>query len=113
MKRRCVVALRRLLRLADYAVTTFESGEEFLASLDTAQPDCVLLDVHMPGITGLAVHARMRAAHVAVPVVFITASDTLNIEQSANAAGAQLLRKPFSNDALLVAVATAIRGVDE
>lgn len=107
------VALRRLLRLADYAVTTFESGEAFLASLDTAQPDCVLLDVHMPGITGLVVHARMRAAHVAVPVVFITASDTLDVEQSANAAGAQLLRKPFSNDALLVAVATAIRGVDE
>lgn len=107
------VALRRLLRLADYAVTTFESGGEFLASLDTAQPDCVLLDVHMPGISGLAVHARMRTANIDVPVVFITASDTLDIEQSASAAGAQLLRKPFSNDALLVAVAAAIRGVDE
>ena len=107
------VALRRLLRLADYNVTTFESGEEFLASLDTAQPDCVLLDVHMPGITGLVVHARMKAEHIDVPVVFITASDTLDIEQSANAAGAQLLRKPFSNDALLVAVAAAIRGAHE
>lgn len=107
------VALRRLLRLADYAVTTFESGAEFLASLDTAQPDCVLLDVHMPGITGLVVHARMRAANIDVPVVFITASDTLDIEQSANAAGAQLLRKPFSNDALLAAVATAIGRLDE
>lgn len=107
------VALRRLLRLAEYFVTTFESGEEFLASLESQQPDCVLLDVHMPGITGLVVHARMRAANIDIPVVFITASDTLDIEQSVNAAGAQLLRKPFSNDALLAAVANTIRGVDE
>lgn len=107
------VALRRLLRLAEYTVTTFESGEEFLASLASQQPDCVLLDVHMPGITGLIVHARMRAANIDIPVVFITASDTLDIEQSVKAAGAQLLRKPFSNDALLAAVANTIRGVDE
>lgn len=82
------VALRRLLRLAEYTVTTFESGEEFLASLASQQPDCVLLDVHMPGITGLIVHARMRAANIDIPVVFITASDTLDIEQSVKAAGA-------------------------
>jgi FixJ family two-component response regulator len=107
------VALRRLLRLAEYTVTTFESGEEFLASLATQQPDCVLLDVHMPGITGLVVHARMRAANIDIPVVFVTASDTLDIEQSVNAVGAQLLRKPFSNDALLAAVANTIRGADE
>jgi FixJ family two-component response regulator len=107
------VALRRLLRLAEYTVTTFESGEEFLASLASQQPDCVLLDVHMPGITGLVVHARMRAANIDIPVVFITASDTLDIEQGVNAAGAQLLRKPFSNDALLAAVANTIRGADE
>ncbi len=102
------VALRRLLRLADYSVATFESGEEFLASLGAAQPACVLLDVHMPGLTGFDVNARMKAANIDVPVVFITASDALDVEQSAHSAGAQLLRKPFSNDALLAAVDAAM-----
>ena len=51
------------------------SGEEFLASLATHRPDCAILDVHMPGLSGFDVQARLRAAHSDVPVVFITASD--------------------------------------
>ena len=102
-------ALGRLLRLADYEVRAFSSGEEFLASLATSQPGCVLLDVHMPGLTGFDVMARMRGAHIDIPVIFITASDAPEVDQSAKQSGARLLRKPFSNDVLLAAVEAALQ----
>ena len=103
-------ALGRLLRLADYEVSAFASGEEFLASLATRRPDCAILDVHMPGLSGLDVQARLCAAHSDIPVVFVTASDDLALDQKVLAAGgATLLRKPFSNDALLAAVSAALR----
>lgn len=102
-------ALCRLLRLADYEVATFESGEDFVASLDIGRPACVLLDLHMPGLTGLDVHALLRAAHIDVPVIFITASDDLGLNLTVAQTGSELLRKPFSNDALLAAVAAALQ----
>jgi len=105
-----LTALGRLLRLADYEVSAFACGEDFLASLATRRPDCAILDVHMPGLTGFDVQARLRAAHDDIPVVFITASDDLALDKKVAATGvAKLLRKPFSNDALLAAVGAALR----
>ncbi len=105
-----LTALGRLLRLADYQVSAFASGEDFLASLSTRRPDCAILDIHMPGLSGFDVRARLCTAHSDIPVVFITASDDLALHQKALAArGATVLRKPFSNDALLAAVETALR----
>jgi FixJ family two-component response regulator len=103
-------ALRRLLRLTDYDVAEFASGEEFLASIEARCPDCVILDVHMPGLSGFDVEARLQAAHADVPVIFITASDDPDLDRLAlEAGGRRLLRKPFSNDELLAAVGTALR----
>ncbi len=93
-----------MLRLADYTVAEFASGEEFLASLDEQQPGCVLLDVHMPGLSGFDVCARMRTAHIDVPPVFITASDERDLDQMAWQNGGQLLRKPFAGDELVAAI---------
>lgn len=102
-------ALRRLLRLADYDVTVFASGDAFLASLDARRPDCVILDVHMAGLSGFDVQSRLKAAHVEVPVVFITASDDLALDRAVvEAGGLRLLRKPFSNDELLDSVGAAL-----
>jgi FixJ family two-component response regulator len=102
-------ALARLLRLADYDVAIYASGDDFLAALDARRPDCVVLDIHMPGLSGLDVQARLKAAHSNVPVVFITASDEIDLgRQTQEAGGAQLLRKPFSNDALLAAIGVAL-----
>lgn len=103
-------ALGRLLRLADYEVATFGSSEEFIDSLAERRPACVILDVHMPSLSGFDVRARLRAANVDVPVVFITASDDLTLDHAvADVGGVRLLRKPFSNDALLDAVGAALR----
>jgi FixJ family two-component response regulator len=105
------VALGRMLRLADYAVASYASAEEFLASLATRHPACVILDVNMPGLSGFDVQSRLRAADIQVPVVFITASDDRALGQAAiDAGGVCLLRKPFSNDALLEAVGAALHG---
>jgi FixJ family two-component response regulator len=102
--------LGRVLRLADYRTSVFASGEEFLASLSARRPACAILDVHMPGLSGLEVHSRMRAACIQVPVVFITASDDIALDRSAlDAGGVCLLRKPFSSEVLLDAVGAALR----
>jgi len=103
------VALARLLRLAAYEVTSFDSGEAFLASLAVSCPDCVIVDIHMPGMNGFEVANRLRAANIDLPVVLITASDDAALDAAARAAGAvQLLRKPFPGDQLLAAVAEAL-----
>ena len=103
-------ALGRLLRLADYHVAAFASGEAFLASLATRRPDCAIVDVHMDGLSGLETKAQLTAAYRDVPVVFITASDDAALDRSvAEAGGVTLLRKPFSNDALVEAVSAALR----
>jgi FixJ family two-component response regulator len=103
------VALGRLLRLADYAVLPFVSGEEFLDSLAARVPDCVLLDVHMPGLTGFQVQARLRDLGLKLPVVFITASDDAELERRAlDAGGVCVLRKPFGNGPLLDAITVAL-----
>jgi FixJ family two-component response regulator len=102
--------LGRLLRLADYRVTAFASGKEFLDSLNTQLPACVILDLHMPGLSGLDVQSRMCAAQIDVPVVFITASDDIALDQVIlEAGGKRLLRKPFCNDELLEAIGAALR----
>ena len=104
------IALGRLLRLADYEVAAFASGADFLASLPTRRPDCAIVDIHMPGLSGLEVQTRLSAAHVGIPVVFITAGDEPGLEDAVRAAGGvTLLRKPFSNDALLAAINMALR----
>ena len=101
--------LGRLLRLADYRVIAFASGEEFLASLREAVPACAILDVHMPGLSGFDVHSHMRDAGIQVPVVFITASDDPVLERSASELNAVcLLRKPFSNHQLMDAIDAAL-----
>jgi len=62
----------------------------------------------MPGLTGFDVIERMRSAGIDIPVILITASDALDIDQRAAQGGARLLRKPFSNDVLLAAVEAAL-----
>ena len=102
--------LRRLLRLADYDVAAFKSGEDFIASLATRRPDCLILDVHMPGLSGFEVQSQMRAANIDVPIIFITASDDIALDRSVlEAGGVMLLRKPFPNDELLGAIDAALR----
>ncbi len=98
--------------MADYDMRAYASGEEFLAALGDCMPDCVLLDVHLPGLTGIQVQLRLQADHVQLPVVFITASDDPAIDRSAlQAGGLCVLRKPFSSQELLASIEFALQAV--
>ena len=105
--------LGRLLRLAEYRVSAFASGEDFLASLAVQRPACAIVDVHMPGLSGFELQAQLLTQPFRIPVVFITASDEVGLDQAALDAGAvRLLRKPFSSAELLESVGIALRSVD-
>ena len=102
-------ALKRLLRSAGIAVESYASGQEFLQSLSAQRPDCVVLDIRMQGMTGFDVQARLKAAHVAVPIIFITALDDPTDQARAMRAGAAaFLRKPFGDETLLAAIGAVI-----
>ncbi|MBC7780846.1 MAG: response regulator [Proteobacteria bacterium] len=102
-------ALGRLLRSAHYDVASFASGEEFLAAFEQEPPHCVILDIHMPGLSGLDVQLQLRARHNPVPIVFISASDDISVGVAVVQGGGQLLlRKPFSSSDLLEAVDAAV-----
>ena len=101
--------LRRVLWLANYRVSTFASGEAFLGSLVAHPPACAVLDFQMPGLTGLEVQLSLRADKIEIPVIFITASDDVALDQAVcDAGGLCLLRKPFASDDLLDAVRLAL-----
>jgi FixJ family two-component response regulator len=102
-------ALGRLLRLAHYDVTLFASGEAFLESLDIQSPDCVVLDINLPGMSGLDVQRRLRSVCIAIPAICITSGEDVSLAREVFDAGAvNLLRKPFSNHDLLEAIRTAL-----
>ena len=83
-------ALRRLLSSADMNVATFDSGQAFLDSLADQSPDCLILDLHMPGISGLELLQGLSRIDVAVPTIVITAYDERAMECLAAGAAALL-----------------------
>lgn len=102
--------LTRLLRSAGYETSAYPSGAEFLDSLELRHPDCVVLDLSMPGMTGHEVQSRMAIAGVHVPVVVITGHETPGVRERALQAGAtRFLRKPVDDSDLLSAIEAAIR----
>jgi FixJ family two-component response regulator len=102
-------ALGRLLRASGFEVATFTSGAEFLESLKTQVPDCLVLDVHMPSLGGLDVQAALLARGFHVPVIFITAYDDKGMRERALEQGAvAFLRKPLTEQMLLAAIAKAV-----
>jgi FixJ family two-component response regulator len=102
-------SLRRLLRAAGFRVETFASAEEFLTRDDRKSCRCLILDVRMPGTSGLELQEMLVALGSPVPVVFITAHEDRDVERRALREGAvAFLIKPFDEQALLDAVATAL-----
>ena len=104
-------ALKRLLHSWGMQVRTFASGREFLSALSSLHHvDCSVIDVQMPGMTGLEVREQMNRTGMDVPVIFITAHEEEGIEENALRAGAVgLLRKPFSDEALVALIRHAVK----
>jgi len=102
-------ALHRLLRSAGFAVETYPSGAEFLASVRDHEPACVVLDLHMPQVNGFDVQASLAHSGGRVPVVIVTGHDTPEARARVMAQGAKgYLRKPVDDLALIAAINAAI-----
>ena len=98
-------ALERLLNAAGFATLAFASAEEFLASAKPNSYACVILDIHLPGISGLELFDRLSADHRCPRVIFITAEDAEAVRQEAARRSSNIcLRKPLVADELLGAL---------
>ena len=103
-------ALARLLRASQLDVEVFASGESFLDSLSHRQPDCVVLDLQMSGLTGRDVQRQLVAANWRFPVIIITAHDEPTVREQCLAEGAAAyLCKPLRGVTLLQSIEAALR----
>ena len=103
-------ALASLLRSARYQVATFASAHEFLAHPVVHAPCCLVLDVRLPGLSGLDLQKKLAQINAEIPIVFITGHGDVPTSVRAMKLGAvEFLIKPFSDNALLDAVQQAIK----
>jgi len=95
-------ATRGLMSALGFTAETFASGEDFLKSAQVQGTSCLIVDMQMPGMTGLELHARLAALGRAIPTILITAYPENRGRARALDAGITCyLTKPFSEDALL------------
>ena len=93
-----------------YRARGFASGEEFFAASGESSCDCVITDIHMPGMSGLDLQRLLMARDRRVPVIMITARGEPGLEAKAAASGAVcLLRKPFGADDLIGCLEKALQ----
>jgi len=103
-------ALKRLLRASGLEADTYASGKDFLEASAERMPDCLVLDLHMPGMSGLQVLQELRSAKKALPAVVITAYDEPATREQCLAAGAAAyLRKPLDERLLLNAISANVK----
>jgi FixJ family two-component response regulator len=99
-----------LLKANGFRAEVFSSAEEFLASPHLRETKCLILDVQMPGMTGLELQRRLAAEDQRIPIVFITAHRDPEIRNEAMRAGAvDFLSKPVSEEVLLHAITFALK----
>jgi FixJ family two-component response regulator len=105
-------AIGRLLKTAGMNVVSYASSMGLLNSIETEPFDCVVLDLQMPGMSGMDVLRYFRHADIRTPVVIITAHDEIGSPAACLAAGAAAyLRKPLDADELIRAIGKAIQAV--
>jgi len=97
-------ALERLVRSAGYRCEGFASAEDFLAVANICKPDCIVSDINLGGMTGLAMALHPVLTALRVPVVFITGALDPTIEGPAREIGAAFLFKPIQGQELLEAI---------
>jgi FixJ family two-component response regulator len=102
-------ALSRTLRASRFDVVDFASGQEFLDSITTRMPDCVILDFQMPGLTGRDIQRRLTAAKIGVPIIVVTAHDQPAVREQCLADGAiAYLAKPLRREQLIAMIMSAL-----
>jgi FixJ family two-component response regulator len=107
-------ALVRIFLFHDIASRAFASAEEYLHRSPAEEPCCLLVDVHLGGMSGFELQAHLEAEGKTTPIVFITAVERISSEQLEGRSGRHgYLRKPFETSALLELVRAHARGSTE
>jgi len=102
-------ALGRMLNASNFETLVFGSGQEFLDSLETRRPDCVVLDYQMPGLTGRDIQRHLARAQIKVPIIVVTAHDQPELREQCLADGAvAYLAKPLQRERLVNLIESAI-----
>lgn len=103
-------SLSRLLRAHDYRTEVYENAEEFLAAGLEGRTGCIILDLHMPGLDGLALQEALAQASCRMPILFLTGrGDVQKCAQAFKAGAADFLTKPVDETILLQCVEKALR----
>jgi len=108
------LSLSRLCTALGYTPVAFASGRQFLESLsaDTQRPDCLLVDAHMPDMTGLELHHQLGRSGRRFPLIVMTADDTVEVRQRYVDAGvSDYLSKPVDSASLIGAIQRALAPV--
>lgn len=101
--------LQRLVRSAGWKVETFTSAQEFLLRPPSVLPTCLILDLQMPGLSGLELQKRVTEADAGIPIVFLTGHGDIPASVQAMKAGAvEFLTKPVDEQNLLHAIQEAV-----
>lgn len=105
---------RTLLRSAGYDVATFTSSESFLESGALSGTQCLILDIRMPGMSGLELQRRVNLLDPSIPIIFVTAhDDKRNRTLAADAGASDFFKKPFPANSFLSAIHMAIEKSDD
>jgi FixJ family two-component response regulator len=103
-------ALDSLFRSVDHKVALFASTAEFLQHKRTEEPACLVLDIRLPGVSGLDFQDELAKADIRIPIIFMTGHGDIPMSVRAMKAGAvDFLAKPFRDQDMLDAVAAALR----
>src|SRR6266403_4299550 len=103
-------SLENLIRSVGLRVEAFASAQDFLRSKRPDVASCLVLDVRLPGLSGLDLQKRMAEANLEIPIIFITGHGDVPTSVRAMKAGAvEFLTKPFGDDDLLTAIQEAIK----
>jgi FixJ family two-component response regulator len=101
--------LKRLLDASKFSTETYDSAEAFLAHANLNDVSCIVLDINMPTMSGFELRHRLKAMGSTIPVIFITALNTIAVRRQAIELGcAAFLHKPFSGRELIDSVRKAI-----
>src|SRR5882757_3895476 len=102
-------AVESLVRSAGLPVQTFASAQEFLASAQKDVPSCLVLDVQLPGLSGLDLQQELAKSEFRIPIIFLTGHGDIPMSVRAIKAGAvEFLTKPFDDEDLLDAIQQGI-----
>ena len=104
------ISLEDLIRSVGLRAQGFPSAEAFLRSNQLHETDCLILDVHIPGISGLELQHQLAATNSHLPIIFITAHENKDWRRQAlHASAVAFLYKPFYEEALLNAIDAALK----